>query len=467
MLAVSFTAAAARLPDIHGDNNTWGEILNDYLNVSHNDTGQLRNNTVSTQQIADGSLLGSDLSPTTNITTTGTGLFGLLGSPISRIPFIYATNFSASGDVGVTGSLTLNSTPISDWSEVNHTYTHLSNFTNDMGFVNSTDGVKALGFNTTAELDNRFLLDSGESGLNVNSSVWWAGVSGWNAGWFEQDGDNLEFNETKLDGQGYLSDVDDVRALGFNTTSELDDWYLKLSGDNADQNISLGSYNISAAYFIGDGSKLDGISGDSIWTDSDGNATFTTGRVGIGTDTPSHELNVVGDANITKDLYANYTYAKNQVAQFHRVALATAAAADTWYNITWDMAVDAESMDSWYTLADTNQSVQISGFDGILRVQGCLHPYNDQASAQEAYIYVRVMVNGNEARCLQASTSKSFRSDGVDVLPYIGTVVVEDGDKINVEWQTSNTNIQLNGTAPFDNPVAASVNFEKISNKDD
>jgi len=67
----------------------------------------------------------------------------------------------------------------------------------------------------------------------------------------------------------------------------------------------------------------------------------STGRVGIGTTTPQNTLNVIGDGNFTGTLYvdgnisANYSYSKNQVAQFHRVATATAASADTWYNITF------------------------------------------------------------------------------------------------------------------------------------
>jgi len=67
---------------------------------------------------------------------------------------------------------------------------------------------------------------------------------------------------------------------------------------------------------------------------------------------------------------------------------------------------------------------------------------------------------------LQRADSKSFKSDGIDTLDIVGTVVVEDGDVITYQWRTSNTNIQLEGDAVFDNPVAASLNFEKISELD-
>jgi len=41
-----------------------------------------------------------------------------------------------------------------------------------------------------------------------------------------------------------------------------------------------------------------------------------------------------------------------------------------------------------------------------------------------------------------------------------------DYDVIILQWRTTNTNIQLEGDAVFDSPVAASLNFEKISELD-
>jgi len=140
--------------------------------------------------------------------------------------------------------------------------------------------------------------------------------------------------------------------------------------------------------------------------------------------------------------------------------------ADTWYNITFDLEIDDETISDWYNLTDSNSSITINGFEGIIRVQGCIHPYNDDVGNQEASFYARVLVNGIEARCLQRADSKSFKSDGMDTLDVVGTVVVEDGDVITYQWRTSNTNIQLEGDAVFDNPVAASLNFERLSDLD-
>lgn len=186
----------------------------------------------------------------------------------------------------------------------------------------------------------------------------------------------------------------------------------------------------------------------------------TSGNVGIGTPTPSHTLNVVGNVNVTE-----YVYSKNQVAQFHRQENKTADAVDTWYNITWDLSIPIESTDNWYNLTDSNNSITINKFNGIVRIQGCVHPYNNNVGTQEATMWIRVLNNGVEARCLQASKSKSFRASGIDIIHYIGTIDVDDGDVINVQWRVDNTNLMLKGDTTFDNPVSASINFEKISMK--
>lgn len=174
-----------------------------------------------------------------------------------------------------------------------------------------------------------------------------------------------------------------------------------------------------------------------------------------------NDVEIRGDLNVTE-----YVYSKNQVAQFHRQENKTADAIDTWYNITWDLSIPVESTNDWYNLTDSNNSITINDFSGIVRVQGCVHPFNNNVGTQDATMWIRVLNNGVEARCLQASMSKSFRASGIDIISYVGTIDVDDGDVINVQWRVDNTNLMLKGDTTFDNPVSSSVNFEKISMKD-
>ncbi|GAF73695.1 unnamed protein product, partial [marine sediment metagenome] len=55
-----------------------------------------------------------------------------------------------------------------------------------------------------------------ESSLDVDSANWWAGLTGWVSGWFFKSGNELSFNETKLDehSDGRYWNVDGQNATG-------------------------------------------------------------------------------------------------------------------------------------------------------------------------------------------------------------------------------------------------------------
>jgi len=66
------TASASRLPTIGGDSGTWGTVLNDFLNMSHNESGGLK-----------------------NIDNTADGIINLIGNTS------ITGNLSVSGNVGI------------------------------------------------------------------------------------------------------------------------------------------------------------------------------------------------------------------------------------------------------------------------------------------------------------------------------------------------------------------------------
>lgn len=59
----------ARLPQPGGDSGQWGDILNTYLNVAHNNDGTLKNNSVTNNTIADGSITPSKIQSSSSPTT--------------------------------------------------------------------------------------------------------------------------------------------------------------------------------------------------------------------------------------------------------------------------------------------------------------------------------------------------------------------------------------------------------------
>jgi hypothetical protein len=60
----------ARLPQPGADNGQWGQILNDYLSVSHASDGSLKGGTVGTTQLQDNSIPAAKLSTSTQTSLT-------------------------------------------------------------------------------------------------------------------------------------------------------------------------------------------------------------------------------------------------------------------------------------------------------------------------------------------------------------------------------------------------------------
>ncbi len=344
-----------------------------------------------------------DINATGDISTDNYGFFGWLGSLTSRITGMFVQDINVNGNLTLNGTAIddwgdvsgtadtqkgtsgnyvyndstnimfneteLNATIDSRDSDTTYShlgnftddlgdrgYTSLSNFTNDEGYINSTQAevynetdlinsvnttanIKGLGFNITSELDTKYIAQGDESDLNVNSSSWWNGVSGWVSAWFYKSGNDLTFNETKLnesidarapsDGQGlnasetkYL--YDDGVVVGLNETElnatiddrqtsiNLTNYALKNQSEIFAGNITttqigffgyLGSLlNRVTTLFVQDIDVNGTITGGAInITTSNGNivtsGNVTIGdRVGIGTTSPTEKLHLSGEA---------------------------------------------------------------------------------------------------------------------------------------------------------------------------
>ena len=172
-------------------------------------------------------------------------------------------------------------------------------------------------------------------------------------------------------------------------------------------------------------------------------------------------LIVGGDLNVTGNITADYVNSKNYVIQYHRNAIIDTTSANTWVNVTWDLLIDEETT-SGYSLADSDVSIIIE-HTGIYRVQGCLHPKNNGVGNQEASLYSRILIDGMEAKCLQYANNKEFKSSGIDTMAFTGTLYAQAGQKVQLQYYITNLNIDFEGDAVFDDGVAGSINFERIS----
>ena len=150
------------------------------------------------------------------------------------------------------------------------------------------------------------------------------------------------------------------------------------------------------------------------------------------------------------------------VTQFHRIADLDVTVADTWTDFQLDTIIALESTGCFTFNADST-GVIYTGVDCIMRVQGCAHSLWTGSDGTDVSAYTRVLVNGVEARCLQSNINRERKTGDNAIIPYTGTVYIETGQEIAVQYYVTNIGMDFEGVAVFDNPVAMSVNFEFMS----
>ena len=265
-----------------------------------------------------------------NITTTHYGFFGYLGSLVSRITKLFVADIDISGDVNVTGTITLNGTSIDDWddvnissgSSVNDTTWNLTGSTylyNDSGIldinetvlnssidtrVNSTNLTNYMLKNESQEMegdlipsaDNTYSLGNSTnqwSDLYVsNGTIYVGGVAlNNNQGVLQWDGENIIYGS-------YYNTTETEDIILINSTDGI---YLYNSGKAVYLNESkLNSTILSTGAVFNKTNLINELNatklenGTDVWFDS----------VGIGTDTLGTGLvfDITGDARINGNL---------------------------------------------------------------------------------------------------------------------------------------------------------------------
>lgn len=151
----------------------------------------------------------------------------------------------------------------------------------------------------------------------------------------------------------------------------------------------------------------------------------------------------------------------NEVAQYHRENGINTNLVNTWQNVTFDTVVISEITEG-YSLVDNNESIQVN-FSGIVKAQGKVTVINNATSTETQKIAIRITRNKDENRCTQVSSNTQRGPRNFNTIVITGTTRVEPGDKLNLQYQVDDTDLDISGDPVFDQPVSISLNLEKIS----
>jgi len=264
---------AARLPTVDGDSGTWGTVMNEYLNISLNGSGEIREDVVGSEQIINNSITGEDISNSTNL-TLGQKITFTLGEVIDNIIDGWLT---ITGSVNITGNFSVE----------------------DDFFIDKDTGNIGIGTPTPV------------NGLNVVNRA------------LNVSGGNVSINES-------VFFVDSSSGMvGIGTASpgaKLEIYSSSTTYDDA-QSIKIGFPNnyyleMEVKYNSGNSINFNGIGGDTfLQFDNTGDVTtlgvgtgntIINGNVGIGTVSPKALLDVNG--NITATDWTNVTITESQIS---------------------------------------------------------------------------------------------------------------------------------------------------------
>lgn len=139
----------SRLPTPGSDDNTWGDVLNDFLGVSHAADGTIKASVVGSSQIVDGSIVSGDISATAGITKTqlASAVQTSLGLADTALQSVSGATSSVTGGVRLTGDLggtaTAPTTPTAVHLTGNETIAGTKTFTDAVTSFSTFDAPRA------------------------------------------------------------------------------------------------------------------------------------------------------------------------------------------------------------------------------------------------------------------------------------------------------------------------------------
>jgi len=329
VLLINFSSAI-RLPIVGGDSNSWGDILNTFLNVSHNETGELRENIISTNNIIDGTITDDDLSNIINFTTLGDVGIGTT-TPTAKLEVVGSISYNQSLNkifVFEGDSLTNRSTPAA--SNVNW----VANITHDEAFF--ADGKKyivATSGQSIATIVTQYTTQIHplmKSKLNDDAYLFiWAGTNDLSL----EDNHTTIYNNLKTEWAN--ARADGFKVIAFTIISRDPSTYGG-DGASAEANRTLLNSDIlsdSSLYdylirtdllfptytdtnYFSDGIHLTELGNDkladyikhNLFSNRYSSLNYLNGKIGIGTVNPSSMLEVIGNTYISEGfLYINGT----------------------------------------------------------------------------------------------------------------------------------------------------------------
>lgn len=157
----------------------------------------------------------------------------------------------------------------------------------------------------------------------------------------------------------------------------------------------------------------------------------------------------------------------------HKTGTTTLANPNVWTDIEFNLKIADQTTSDFHYYDEgggsEDASIIVCESAGIFWVGGCLHSYWNNIGGGVKAIASRIIfsnddgVSWDEARCLQMYDQSSQNASDYMSHPYTGTLYVEAGWWIKLQWQADDVDLELGGNAVFDNPVGATLGIYGVT----
>jgi hypothetical protein len=152
----------------------------------------------------------------------------------------------------------------------------------------------------------------------------------------------------------------------------------------------------------------------------------------------------------------------NPTIKIHRLDSVDVTTINAWVTVKFDTLIASET--TYGFKFNTDSTGLVCKQSGIADVCGCSHFIWRGGDYTSVKMYTRVTINGVEARCLQTNESRERRASDDGTMGFCGSMAYSSGDVVRVQYYVTNADLDFEGSAIFDNPVAFSIKLTKGSN---
>ena len=163
-------------------------------------------------------------------------------------------------------------------------------------------------------------------------------------------------------------------------------------------------------------------------------------RVGIGTTSPTHKLNVVGSVNITGNLTAENVHLPVYISSHTNNTIAVASAG-VWYNVTFDQGEDEFKKRITHTTNDNTNTTFTIQDTGIYEITYTMS-FQDSAVVPTSHIVIRVTKDNVELNGFTIEEDLGIK-DQDKTLHHSDLVGLVAGEKIVLSFTSDDTTVSL------------------------